>query len=257
MMRPLLIFTKKEWNEGLRSGKLMVLTIVFVFIGILNPATAKLIPWMFEIMADSFEELGMVVSGMSIDAMTSWTQFFKNIPMALIAFLLIYSNSFVKEYQSGALILVLTKGVHRNVVVFAKSLFMLISWSIGYWMCFGITYAYNSYFWDNSIVSNLFFSAVIWYLFGVVTNCLLVLFSVLQNNNGVLLLEVGICVIVGYVLKMIPATKKISFLTLTDTTALLVGKAGPNEYMRAIVISLVLCFACIGTSVVCMNNKQL
>src|SRR5690606_32628275 len=145
------------------------------------PATAKLIPWMFEVMADSFEELGMTVSGMKIDAMTSWTQFFKNIPMALIAFLLIFSNSFTKEYQSGTLVLVLTKGLPRNVVVLAKSLFMLISWTVGYWMCFGITYAYNAYFWDNSIANNLFFSAATWYLFGLLTVCLLILFSVLQN----------------------------------------------------------------------------
>ncbi|MDK2903051.1 MAG: type transport system permease protein [Clostridiales bacterium] len=257
MMRPLFIFMEKEWIEGLRSSKLMILVIVFVFIGILNPATAKLIPWMFEVMADSFEELGMTVSGMKIDAMTSWTQFFKNIPMALIAFLLIFSNSFTKEYQSGTLILVLTKGLPRNVVVLAKSLFMLISWTVGYWMCFGITYAYNAYFWDNSIANNLFFSAAIWYLFGLLTVCLLILFSVLQNNSGEILLEVGLCVIVGYVLKLIPVTKKFSVLTLTDTAALLAGTAKPDSYIMAIVISLVLDCICIGTGVVCMNKKQL
>ena len=253
-MRALFIFIKKEWNEGLRSGKLIILILVFAFIGILNPATAKLIPWMFEVMTDSFEELGMVVSGMSIDAMTSWTQFFKNIPMALIAFLLIFSNSFVKEYQSGTLILVLTKGLPRSVIVFAKSLFLFISWSVGYWMCFGITYAYNAYFWDNSVANNLFFSAAIWYLFGLFINCLLVLFSVLQNNSGVILLEMGICVVVGYVLKLIPVTKKLSVLTLTDTAALLAGTAEPGEYIGAIIISLVVGFVCMGIGVVCMNN---
>ena len=257
MMRALYVFVKKEWKEGLRSGKLIILTAVFVFIGVLNPATAKLIPWMFEVMADSFKEIGMTTSSVTINAMTSWTQFFKNIPMALIAFLLMFSNSFAKEYQSGTLILVLTKGLPRRVIVLAKSIFMFLLWSVGYWGCFGITYAYNDYFWDNSIANNLFFAAAIWYLFGLFINCLSVLFSVINNNSGLNLLEIGLCVVVGYVLKLIPVSKKFSVLTLTDTATLLTGTTQPDEYMGAIVISLVVGLVCIGIGVVCMNNKQL
>ena len=256
-MRALYVFVKKECKEGLRSGKLIILIAVFVIIGILNPATAKLIPWMFEVMEESFKEIGMTTSGVAIDAMTSWTQFFKNIPMALIAFLLMFSNSFAKEYQSGTLILVLTKGLPRKVVVLAKSIFMFASWSLGYWVCFGITYAYNDYFWDNSIAKNLFFAAAIWYLFGILIICLCVLFSVINNNSGLNLLEIGLCVVIGYVLKLIPVMKKFSFLTLTDSVTLLAGTSQPDEYIGAIVVSLVLGLVCIGIGVVCMNNKQL
>lgn len=257
MIRLLIIFMKKEWLEGIRNGKILIAVIIFLFIGILNPATAKLLPWMLEVMNDSFDELGMSILGMKIDAMTSWTQFFKNIPMALIAFLLIFSSSFTKEYNMGTLVLLLTKGIPRKIVVLAKSLFMIILWTIGYWLCFGVTYAYNAYFWDNSIISNLFFSGVIWYLFGLLTVSLLIFFSVFQNNTGMIILEVSLCVSMGYVLKAIPVTEKFSVLKLTDVASLLTGNDIPQTYVNAIVLSLALVFVCIGMGIVCMNKKQL
>ena len=86
-------FLKKELLEASRSGKLLFLVILFLLFGIMNPAIAKLTPWLFEIMSESLEESGMVVTQVTVDALTSWTQFFKNVPMALIVFLLMYSGS--------------------------------------------------------------------------------------------------------------------------------------------------------------------
>lgn len=82
---------------------------------------------------------------------------FKNIPIALIAFVLIFSDIFTKEYKSGTLLLVLTKGLSRYKVVLAKTVLLLSIWTVGYEICFTITYGYNEYFWDNSIANNLFF----------------------------------------------------------------------------------------------------
>ena len=46
-------FLKKEWMEAVRTGRLGILLLVFVLFGIMNPAMAKLTPWMMELMADS------------------------------------------------------------------------------------------------------------------------------------------------------------------------------------------------------------
>ena len=51
-MRALLAFLKKEWMETVRSGKLLLLIIIFTIFGIMNPAIAKLTPWLMEMMAD-------------------------------------------------------------------------------------------------------------------------------------------------------------------------------------------------------------
>ena len=87
-MKPLLAFMKKEYLEAARTGKLLILILLFVLFGIMNPAVAKLTPWMMEMLSDTIAESGLIVTNIQVDAMASWTQFFKNIPMALIAFVL-------------------------------------------------------------------------------------------------------------------------------------------------------------------------
>ena len=52
-MKALIAFLKKELLEQLRTGRLMLLSILFVLFGIMNPAVAKLTPWLLEVMADS------------------------------------------------------------------------------------------------------------------------------------------------------------------------------------------------------------
>lgn len=50
-MRAFLAFMKKEWMEQIRSSRLIILAILFLMFGIMNPAIAKLTPWLFEVMA--------------------------------------------------------------------------------------------------------------------------------------------------------------------------------------------------------------
>ena len=104
-MKSLLAFIKKEITEQIRSGKVLFLTLLFVLFGIMNPAVAKLTPWLLETMADSLAESGMVVTSVTVSAMDSWMQFFKNMPIGLLVFILMESNIFSKEYQSRTLIL--------------------------------------------------------------------------------------------------------------------------------------------------------
>ncbi len=85
-MNAFIAFTKKEWLETIRSGKLVILTVLFLLFGIMNPAIAKLTPWMMELMSESLSGTGLIVTQIQVDALVSWTQFFKNIPIALIAF---------------------------------------------------------------------------------------------------------------------------------------------------------------------------
>lgn len=104
-MKSLLAFIKKETMEQFRSGRLMILGILFVLLGVMNPAVAKITPWLLEILADSLAESGMTVTPVTVSAMDSWVQFFKNMPLGLIVFVLLQSSIFTKEYQSGTLVL--------------------------------------------------------------------------------------------------------------------------------------------------------
>ena len=112
-MNSFLANLNKEFTEIKRNGKLVVIIILFFAFGVMNPAVAKLTPWLLEVMSESMAESGMVVTEVKVDALTSWTQFFKNIPMALIAFVLMFAGIFTKEYEKGTLIPILTKGISR------------------------------------------------------------------------------------------------------------------------------------------------
>ena len=108
-MNSFLANLNKEFTEIKRNGKLVVIIILFFAFGVMNPAVAKLTPWLLEVMSESMAESGMVVTEVKVDALTSWTQFFKNIPMALIAFVLMFAGIFTKEYEKGTLIPILAR----------------------------------------------------------------------------------------------------------------------------------------------------
>ena len=112
-MTQLMAFTKKEWIEVFRTGKFMIITVMFLLFGVMNPAIAKLTPWMMEAYSESLEGAGLTVTETKVDALTSWTQFYKNVPMALIVFLLMFSGILALEYQKGTLINMITKGLSR------------------------------------------------------------------------------------------------------------------------------------------------
>ena len=256
-MKALIAFLKKELLEQLRTGRLIILGILFVLFGIMNPAVAKLTPWLLEIMADSLAESGMTVTDVTVSALDSWVQFFKNIPMALIAFVLLEGSIFTREYQTGTLVLSLTKGLARFKVVVSKALVLAIFWTVGYWLCFGITYGYNAWFWDNAVARNLLFSVVCWWLFGLWVIALMTLFSTISNTNTGVLLGTGGVVLAASLLGFFPKLQKFLPTLLTDGNSLIYGIANAEHYTTALAITAFLCVISFAICIPLFNKKQL
>ena len=256
-MRTLLAFMKKEWMEQICSGRLFILGMIFLLLGIMNPAVAKLTPWLLEVMADSLASSGMTVTEVTVTAMDSWVQFFKNAPMGLIAYVLLESSIFTKEYQSGTLILALTKGLDRYKVVFSKAVVLAFLWTVCYWLCFGITYGYNAYFWDNTVAKNLMFSAFCWWFFGMWTITLILLFSTFFKSNTGVLAGTGFIVLLSYLLGLFPKLKKYLPTMLMDGNALIYGIEEMQVYMVAFVITSILCVICFAISILAFNKKSI
>lgn len=253
----MIAFLKKEFWEQLRSGKMMFLGILFVLFGIMNPATAKLTPWLLETLADSLAQSGMTITVAEVSAMDSWVQFFKNIPMALIAFVLMESSTFTREYQSGTLLLSLTKGLARYKVVIAKTLVLTVLWTLGYWLCFGITYGYNAYFWNNSVAQNLMYSAICWWVFGLWVVSLLILFSTLAGENTGVLVGTGGVVLASSLLSFFPKLQKFLPTLLTDGNSLIYGAAEASKYTPALLVAAGMALTCFAASIPIFNKKQL
>ena len=256
-MKSLYAFTKKEVMDQLRSNKVLVLGIIFIIFGIMNPAIAKLTPWLFEKMSDSLAESGIQVGKITVDSLMSWEQFYKNIPMGLIAFILLESSIFTKEYQSGTLVLSLTKGLKRHNVVIAKTIVLLLLWTICFWMCFGITYVYNDFYWDNSIADNLLFASFCWWFFGIWVIIVMVLVSTLVQNGSSVLLGTGGIVFGIYLISMIPKVDKYMETMLTSGYSLITKAYNVSDYSVALIVTLIVGIAFLVSSLIIFNKKRL
>lgn len=250
-------FLRKEWVELCRTGRLLILLLIFTLLGIMNPAIAKLTPWLMEAYSESLADTGLVTTAVTVDAMTSWGQFYKNIPMGLIIFILMSGGRFTDEYQKGTLIPVVTKGLSRRKILFAKALMIFASWTMLYLLCFGITYGYNAYFWDNGIVAHPFFAAALVWLFGVWAIALLVFFSAAAQSSTQVLLGVGGVVIGGYILSMFPKPGRFLPIKLMDGMSLLQGAGLPGDYYAGIAAAGIMVFLCMVLAAVFFDRKRL
>lgn len=255
-MRSLTAFMKKELLEQLRNGRLIILGLIFVLLGVMNPAVAKLTPWLLETMSESLAESGMTVTAVTVTALDSWTQFYKNIPIGLIAFLLLESSIFTREYQSGTLVLSLTKGLPRWQVVVSKTAVLTLLWTVCYWGCFAITWGYSAYFWDNAAAQHLLLSAACWWLFGLWATLLMAFFSVPARSNTGALAGTGCVVLAAYLLGLLPKLARYSPTLLTGGSAMIRG-AAQTSCTAAILVTALTGAACIAGAIPLFNRKRL
>lgn len=250
-------FLKKEWMEIIRTGHMWILVLIFVLFGIMNPAMAKLTPWMMEMMSDSLADAGFLLTEIQVDAFDSWTQFYKNIPMGLIIFVLMCSSIFTAEYQKGTLIPVVTKGLSRRKILAAKTVTLLGMWTGLYFLCYGITYGYNEWFWDNSIADYPWFGAVCYWLFGIWVIALMVFFSVVAESNTQVILGTGAISLGVYLLGMFRKLNGILPAKLMEGMAILQGGAEPEEYYIGMVVAGATAAGLLILAAVCFDRKQL
>lgn len=236
-MKGFVAFFEKEVRELVRTKRLMILLAVFVIVGIMNPAVAKLTPKLFELMADELSEQGIVLGEMKVTALDSWTQFVKNMPMALIVMLIMFGGIYTSEYTKGTLIPLLTKGLSRGSVVLSKLAAMLLTWSAGLWLCYGITYFYSDWYWDNSVVSELGFACFCWWLFGVLMICCIVFFSSFAGSGAQVLLGCGALYFAMTMAGMYSKAKEYLPTHLCDSAPLYKGELVPSDYTAAAVIT--------------------
>ena len=256
-MKSFLSFSKKEFLEHFRSARIFIIAGIFLLFGVMSPALAKFTPMLVEMLSESMAQSGMQIAVGEVTALDSWAQFFKNIPIALIAFIILESNIFTKEYQRGTLVLALTKGLNRNTVLASKTFVMLVLWTVEYFICFGIVYVANDIIWDNSVAQNLMFTALCWWVMGVMVICLSVLFSVIARTNIVVLAGTGSVFFALYLIGMLPKIDRFIPTLLMDTTSLIYGLKEESYYVPALVIAVLISVVSIILSVPIFNKKRI
>lgn len=256
-MTQLTAFIKKEILEWLRTGRFMILTILFCLFGIMNPAIAKLTPWIMQLGSEELAKSGMIIQNVEVNAMTSWTQFFKNMPIALIIFIIMSGSAFTTEYQTGTLINIITKGMKRWKILAAKAIVLALLWTLEYLISFGITDLYTAYFWDSSTVQNVYFAAFSLYFIGLWLISIIPLASAFFSQTFAIIFTVGAAFLTSYLLGFLPDLKKFMPTYLSSASSLLSGANHTGDYTAAVIITVLFLVINTAAAIVFFNKKNL
>lgn len=254
-MKSYIAFLKKEGIEAVRTHKLMVIIIVFLLIGMLNPITAKFTPQILE----EFMPEGMVININEPTAVDSWMQFFSNVPqMGLIVLVILFSGIMSNEFSKGTLVNMLTKGLSRKVVIYSKFSMALIIWTISYVLCFLVTFMYTKYFWDTSIISNLLLSIFLLWLFGAFLVSTIILGGVMFKSNYACLLFAGVMVAAMFLINIIPVVSEYNPVFLvSNNMELIMDKIDVKKALWPIITTLAIILTEVYASIRIFNKKAI
>lgn len=255
-MNQFLAFSKKELLSDWRSGRILLLLALTTIFGMMNPLFAKLTPYFVQMMSENLAEIGVEIGEIKVDALTSWSQFYKNLPILLILFVLLFSSTLTNEIQKGTLVNLMTKGLSRWKIYFSKWLFGTIFWTISYWGCYLITYAYTSYYWNNAIISQLGQKSIHYYLWGIWIYSLLLFFSSFIASGHIVLVLGGISVASLYLLASFSDLARYTPYYLSTGAKTLGSTVVFSEYYPSLIATIVtICLFTIA-GILIFNKKE-
>jgi len=254
-MRIFLSLLNKEAIEGARTKKMTSILILFLFIGLISPLTAKLTPMILQSIATGNIDIN-VAPPSEID---SWTQFFKNISqIGMFGLAIILSTQMANEFQKGTLINLLSKGLPRYQVVLSKIFYNFILWFLAYFCSFIITYFYTKYFFGISFpIRNILMAALLPFIFGLFLISLEILAGVISGNVIGTLILTTVGIVIQLILSIRDEIVKYMPIALIGKPVNLIKGIGYDDYYVPIITGSILLILCIVISIAIINKKQI
>ncbi|MBM7549781.1 ABC transporter permease [Peptoniphilus gorbachii] len=254
-MRIFLSLLKKEAIEGARTKKMISTFILFLFIGLISPLTAKLTPMLLQSIATGNIDIN-VAPPSEID---SWTQFFKNISqIGMFGLAIILSTQMANEFQKGTLINLLSKGLPRYQVVLSKIFYNFILWFLAYYSSFILTYFYTKYFFGISFpIRNILMAALLPFIFGLFLISLEILAGVISGNVIGTLILTTVGIVIQLILSIRDEIVKYMPIALIGKPVNLIKGIGYDDYYVPIITGSILLILCIVISIAVINKKQI
>lgn len=254
-MKIFLSLIKKEAIENIRTKKLLAIMILFIFIGLISPLTAKLTPLILEFIATE----GVEIKVMSPSEIDSWTQFFKNVnQMGMFCLVILLSTQISNEIQKGTLINLLSKGLPRFQVVLSKWFFDVIMWMISYGISFLLAFCYTKYFFSNTFpLENILMAALLPFLFGIFLITIEILGGIITGNVIGTLVFVAGSIAIQFILSLKDEIVKYMPIALIGKPINLIKGIGFDDYSVPIFTTGGLVIICIIFSIIIINKKQI
>lgn len=254
-MKIYLSLIKKEFMESIRTKKLPIILVLFLFIGLIGPLTAKLTPLIFEIILPEGFSL-KIPEPVEID---SWIQFFKNInQVGMIGIVLLFNTNIVNEFQKGTLINLLSKGLPRYYIILSKVSFNIFVWMISYTLCFFVSWIYTGYFFGNSYpIYRILQSVSFPFIFGLFLISIEVLGSIITENVVGTLIFVVLSVVIQFMFSIKAEMMKYFPIYLINRPVNIINGISINDYLLSMLITFIIIIIAVLSSIFIMNKKQI
>ncbi len=178
-----LFFTifKKEITELTRSKKILILSILFLFIAVSSPIIAKLIPTLLKSIPST---PGLIITLPTPTWNDALDQFVKNISqIAMIVIIFVFAGSIAEEKNKKTLEMVLTKPIPRNIFVLAKITSSFFVTKIIFLVTAAIFYFYTVSTFTSFSLINFFWLCIFTLAFLLLIEAITVFFSTITNNQ--------------------------------------------------------------------------
>lgn len=231
----------------------LILFAVFLIFGLTSPFLAKFMP---EILSAVAADMRMGSSPVALDA---WEQFYKNISgVGFSAFIILFGSCMSGEYSKGTLVLLVTKGLPRRAVIFAKYTVAAVLMTICYWAGFLATYCYTAYLWPGTTLPHVFTAAFYLWLTGFLYLSILLLGCVIFKQTFTsILFTGGIVAIISLLGIFEPLTKCNPFLLTSKNVEIISGAASVSKFLMPAIISIVVTIIGLWFATMLFDRKQL
>lgn len=246
-------FLKKELTENVKNHRFLILFAVFLIFGLASPFLAKFMP---EILSAVAADMQMRSAPAALDA---WEQFYKNISgVGSSAFIILFGSCMSGEYSKGTLVLLVTKGLPRRAVIFAKYTAAAVLMTVCHWAGSLAAYCYTAYLWPDTVLPHVFTAAFYLWLIGFLYLSILLLGCVIFKQAFTSILFTGGIVAVISLLGIAPPLARFDpFLLASKNVDLISGAASVSEFFIPAIISVVITVVGLWSAVVLFDRKQL
>lgn len=254
-MKHFLIYTKKELIEHVRTYKLLILAAVFLILAMISPLLAKMMPDIFK----SLEFEGLIITIPEPTYIDAYTQFFKNMTqIGFICILLVFSGILSQEIARGTLIIILSKGLPRSIIIIAKFIAAALQWTIIYAAAALVNHLYTLYFFDVVSSEGILFSIFCLWLFGIFVLALLMFASAVTSANYGGLLLSGLILVILIAVNIFPGIQAFNPVSLAaENIAIMTQRTEIDAMLPSILSTSGLSIVFLVLAIQIFKHKQL
>jgi ABC-2 type transport system permease protein len=137
------VFVRKELREAIRSNRMLVVSVVFVVLGIISPLTAKYTPELLK--AVGAGQAGVQITFPTPTVADAIAQYLKNVAgTGIFVAILLPMGMVAREKERGTAAFVLTKPLSRQAFLAAKLVALLATLGVGVLLAAVATYFYTA-----------------------------------------------------------------------------------------------------------------